>query len=116
MGAIVTNHCENGEMVAAGQRMMKQLGVMGPEGHPQSRPPACEEESTNRVIRIAQQVNVPVYIVHCSCKEAMEAISRAKRAGQRTYGEVFNKISLCVHKWFSSCTFAGPLWAPDDQR
>lgn len=86
-GAIVTNHCENGEMVTAGQRMMKQMGVTGPEGHPQSRPPAIEEEATNRVARIAQQVNVPCYIVHCSCKEAMEAIARAKLKGQKIFGE-----------------------------
>ena len=31
---------------------------------------------------------MPLYIVHVSCKEALEAISRARSEGQRVYGEV----------------------------
>jgi len=87
LGAIVTNHCENGEMVTAGQRAMKENGIFGPEGHPQSRPVICEEEATNRVARIAETVGVPVYVVHCSCKESSDVIARAKSRGQRIYGE-----------------------------
>jgi dihydropyrimidinase len=62
--------------------------VTGPEGHPLSRPPAVEGEAANRAIRIAEVVGVPVYIVHNSCRQSLEAITRARGEGQRVYGEV----------------------------
>src|SRR5690606_17195639 len=33
-------------------------------------------------------MNVPIYIVHVSCKESLEAITRARNNGNRVYGEV----------------------------
>ena len=36
---------------------------------------------------IAHAVGVPVYIVHTSCKQAHDAIRRAREGGQRVYGE-----------------------------
>ena len=33
-------------------------------------------------------INTPLYIVHNSCKESLEAITRARLEGQRVYGEV----------------------------
>ena len=67
--------------------MLKQ-GITGPEGHPLSRPPEVEGEAANRAIRIADVLGVPIYIVHVSCGEALEAITRARARGQRVYGEV----------------------------
>ncbi|MFX8000768.1 dihydropyrimidinase, partial [Acinetobacter baumannii] len=63
-------------------------GITGPEGHPLSRPPEVEGEAANRAIRIAQVLNVPIYVVHNSCIEAVEAITRARGEGQRVFGEV----------------------------
>lgn len=47
-----------------------------------------EGEAANRAIRIAQVLGVPVYIVHVSAKDALEAIGRACGEGQRVFGEV----------------------------
>ena len=63
-------------------------GITGPEGHPLSRPPEVEGEAANRAIRVAQVLGAPLYIVHNSCKESVEAIIRARLEGQRVYGEV----------------------------
>ncbi|HXH04466.1 MAG TPA: dihydropyrimidinase [Candidatus Competibacteraceae bacterium] len=87
LGAIPTVHAENGELVYLLQRELLKLGITGPEGHPLSRPPIVEGEAANRAIQIAQVLNVPIYIVHVSCREALEAITRARNAGQRVYGE-----------------------------
>ncbi len=62
-------------------------GITGPEGHAYSRPPEVEGEATNRAIMIADMAGVPLYIVHTSCREAHEAIARARAAGKRVYGE-----------------------------
>lgn len=88
LGAIPTVHAENGELVFQLQRKLLDMGITGPEGHPQSRPPEVEGEAANRAIRIAQVLNVPVYLVHVSTKEALEAITRARNEGQRVFGEV----------------------------
>lgn len=88
LGAIVTVHAENGELVFRLQKDVFEKGVTGPEGHPLSRPPEVEGEAANRAIRIAEVLKVPLYVVHNSCKQSLEAITRARNEGQRVFGEV----------------------------
>ena len=78
LGALCTVHCEDGHLVWMMQQELLKAGVTGPEGHPQSRPPEVEGEATNRAIRIAQLLKAPIYIVHVTCREALEAITRAQ--------------------------------------
>ncbi|MCH8100851.1 MAG: dihydropyrimidinase [Proteobacteria bacterium] len=88
LGAIVTVHAENGDLVFRLQQETFDKGVAGPEGHPLSRPPEVEGEAANRAIRIAEVLKVPLYIVHNSCRQSLEAITRARNEGQRVFGEV----------------------------
>ncbi len=88
LGAVPTVHAENGELVYRLQQEIYDKGITGPEGHPLSRPPEVEGEAANRAIRIAEVLNVPVYIVHVSARQALEAIIRARNEGQRVFGEV----------------------------
>lgn len=88
LGAMPTVHAENGELVYLLQQEVASMGITGPEGHPLSRPPVVEGEAANRAIAIAEVVGVPIYVVHVSCTEAVEAIIRARAHGQRVYGEV----------------------------
>ncbi len=87
LGAMPVVHAENGDVVALMQEALIARGVTGPEGHAYSRPPEVEGEATNRAIMIADMTGTPVYIVHTSCREAHEAIARARAAGKRVYGE-----------------------------
>ena len=87
LGAVPTVHAENGELVFRLQNDLYKRGITGPEGHPLSRPPEVEGEAANRAIRIAEVIGVPVYIVHVSARQALEAISRARSEGQRVFGE-----------------------------
>jgi dihydropyrimidinase len=79
LGAMPTVHAENGELVFLLQAEMKARGILGPEGHPASRPPAVEAEAVQRAIAIADVLNVPIYVVHVSCAESAAAIARAPR-------------------------------------
>jgi dihydropyrimidinase len=87
LGALPTVHAENGELVFQLQQKLLAVGITGPEGHVLSRPPEVEGEAANRAITIAGVLGVPVYIVHVSCRQALEAITRARLQGQRVYGE-----------------------------
>ena len=88
LGALCTVHAENGELVWRLQKEIYERGFHGPEGHPLSRPPEVEGEAANRAIRIAEVLGVPLYLVHTSCIDALEAITRARLEGQRVFGEV----------------------------
>ena len=87
LGAIPTVHAENGELVFQLQQDLLRKGMTGPGAHPLSRPPEVEAEAANRAIAIANVLGTPVYIVHVSCAESLEAIARARARGQRVYGE-----------------------------
>ncbi|HSD69027.1 MAG TPA: dihydropyrimidinase [Woeseiaceae bacterium] len=88
LGAIVTVHAENGELVYRLQQKIFDMGITGPEGHPLSRPPEVEGEAANRAMRIAEVLGVPIYLVHVSSRQSLEAITRARNEGQRVFGEV----------------------------
>ena len=87
LGAMPIIHAENGDVVLQLQAEIMAKGITGPEGHALSRPPVVEGEAANRAIMIADMAGCPVYIVHTSCREAHEAIARARARGQRVYGE-----------------------------
>jgi len=87
LGALPLVHAENGDAVYLLQQQLLNDGITGPEGHALSRPPEVEGEAANRAIMIAATVGVPLYIVHTSCKQAHDAIKRARENGQRVYGE-----------------------------
>ena len=88
LGGMVTVHAENGEMVAQLQEKIFNMGITGPEGHPLSRPPEVEGEAASRAISIANVYGVPLYVVHVSTKQSLEAITRARNSGQKVFGEV----------------------------
>jgi len=95
LGALCTVHAENGELVNTLQQITFESGVTGPEGHPLSRPPLVEGEAANRAIQVAAALGVPLYVVHNSCIESLEAVTRARLNGQRVFGEVLSQ-HLCV--------------------
>lgn len=88
LGALPTVHAENGELVFELQRRLLAAGITGPRAHPLSRPPAVEGEAAQRAIRIAEVLGTPIYLVHVSASQALQAIARARDEGQRVFGEV----------------------------
>jgi dihydropyrimidinase len=105
LGALCTCHAENGELVVRLQQEIFDRGITGPEGHPLSRPPAVEGEAAHRAIRIAEVLGVPLYLVHNSCIDSLEAITAARMRGQRVFGEV-----LSQHLVIDDSVYRDPDW------
>ena len=105
LGALPTVHAENGELVFQLQKKLVAAGITGPEGHPMSRPPAVEAEAAERAIRIAEVLGTPLYIVHVSCADSVNAIIRARSKGQRVYGE-----ALAGHLTIDESVYRHPDW------
>src|SRR3546814_7954551 len=79
--------------------------LLGPEGHPLSRPPEVEGEAADRAIRIAQVLDVPLYLVHTSCEDSLKAVTRARLEGQRVFAE-----ALAGHLLIDDSVYRNPDW------
>ena len=105
IGAIPEVHAENGDVVEYMQKKLLAEGVTAPVGHPMSRPPVVEGEATNRAIMLAKMADCPVYIVHMSCRESVEAVRRAQANGQRVFGETVPGYLIVDDSVYSSPDF-----------
>ncbi|MCW2928014.1 MAG: dihydropyrimidinase, partial [Thermoleophilia bacterium] len=86
-GGLVMIHAENGHVIDTLVKRAEAAGDTRPGFHYRTRPSTLEGESTERAIALAKVADSPVYIVHVTCEEAVEAIARARRDGQKVWGE-----------------------------
>lgn len=110
LGAVVTVHAENGDAVAMLQKELVAAGKLGPEYHPVSRPSSVEGEATNRALMMAKLHGATAYIVHMTCRESVEALVRAKLAGQRCFGETCPQYWLLDDTVFVKPDFGGSAY------
>ncbi len=110
LNALVTAHCENGEMVVALQNKLYGEGKVAPMYHAQSRPAPLEGEATGRAIMLARMTGVPLYIVHVTAKEAVEEIERARARGQVVFGETCPQYLLLDDKVYEKPNFEGAAY------
>lgn len=84
LGGVTAFHCENHAVVEAYRRMYRDRGDTSPIYHAKSRPNLAEAEAVSRVLYLARMAgDAPVYIVHLSCKESLDAVADARRRGQK---------------------------------
>ena len=110
IGAVVTVHAENGDVVWNLQKELVAKGLTGPEYHPVSRPSAVEGEATERALTMARLHDAAAYIVHMTCRESVRALERAKIHGQRCYGETCPQYLLLDDKVFDAPDFGGSAY------
>ena len=84
---LLTVHCENEWMIDSKIRRLAQEKKLAPSDHAASRPSYVEGEAVSAVIRAAYDAGTPVYIVHVSTMEALEAIDEADGLGIDVYSE-----------------------------
>lgn len=87
VGGITGVHCENSGMIAALQAQAKAKGRMEVSSHGATRPPQAEAEAIGRLLRLAQVADVPVIVVHLTCREGYQEIMQARKRGQKVYAE-----------------------------
>ncbi len=86
-GGLIMMHAENGMAIDVIAADTVAAGVTDPIGHGLARYSILEGEATNRVIRLAQAAKVPVYIVHLSAREALNAVRMARDEGLPAFAE-----------------------------
>ena len=83
LGVIVTAHCENETLVSERCKELLSAGKTDPGQHHESRPPAVEAEGVHHLMTFAELTGAATYIVHLSCKEALDQAIAARQRGVR---------------------------------
>ncbi|MEP7377967.1 MAG: dihydropyrimidinase [Chloroflexota bacterium] len=86
-GGLIMMHAENGMAIDVVAAQLAESGKTDPYWHGVARYPVFEGEATNRVIRLAEAANVPVYIVHLSARDALDQVRAARDRGSMAFAE-----------------------------
>ena len=105
--ALVLVHAENGDVIDVTINRLLAEGKTGPKYHAVSRPPEVEAEATARAIRLAEVAGVPLYIVHISAAEALEAVQTARARGLPVYGETCTHYLVLTEREYDRPGFEG---------
>lgn len=95
-GGMINLHAENGEVIQVLIEEALEQGNTSPKYHALTRPRLMEAEATHRAIRLAELAEMPVYMVHLSAKEALDAVVEARDRGIPAFAET------CPHYLFLS--------------
>ncbi len=107
LGVVVTAHCENETLVAELQAKLLAAGRTGTDAHHDSRPPPVEAEGVHHLCSFAAMTDATVYIVHTSCREALEAAIAARERGVRVSVETLIQYLLLDKTWAERPRFEG---------
>jgi dihydropyrimidinase len=106
-GALVLVHAENGDAIDVLVKQALAAGNTEPRFHALTRPPELEGEATNRAIQLARIAGCPLYVVHVTCKEAVEPIQRARDKGWDVWGETCTQYFLIDQTFLERPDFEG---------
>jgi dihydropyrimidinase len=86
-GALIMLHAENGGPIDVLIQRYLAEGRTDPVNHGLTRPASMEGEATHRAIALAELAGVPVYIVHLSSADALNAVREARDNGVAALAE-----------------------------
>lgn len=86
-GGIVMVHAEDGALIEHLSARLLAMGRNGVEYLNDARPTAAEALAVARITEYGRHAGCPVYVVHLSCADALNAVRRARSAGAEVYVE-----------------------------
>ena len=120
--AVAAVHAENPAVCEARTRALREANVTDPGAYADARPDYAEAMATDDALRLADDSGVKYYGVHVSCRDAVEAIRRARRHGDGDGSRI--RAETCTHylaldrsahaEQGPLAKMAPPLRTPDD--
>jgi dihydropyrimidinase len=104
-GGMLQVHCEEPAIIDPLVADALRHGRTACRFHALTRPSRAEGAATRKAIEMAGRADAPLYIVHLSCDEALEAVADAKARGEPVRAET------CPHY----LTFTDALYADPDE-
>ena len=86
-GGMICVHAENGGVIDVLVKQALAQGHTEPKYHALTRPMSAEAEATRRAIFLAELAGVPIYIVHLSAGDALDAVAQARDRGLPVFAE-----------------------------
>lgn len=118
--SLAMTHAENGLVTDYLEKRLTDAGKTHPTMLGASRPPEMEEEATFRAACLARVANADLYVVHVTCRGAMEAIRLVRERGWRVMGETCPQYLTLNEQAMADqgalAKVAPPLRSPDDQE
>ncbi|GAP58755.1 allantoinase [Arthrobacter sp. Hiyo1] len=87
-GAMLAVHAEDDDIVMYAYKQLQREGRIGLENMHHAHNNLSEKLSFQRVITLAEHVGAPIYLMHVSAREGVDAIREARGRGQAVYGEI----------------------------
>lgn len=122
-GALLTVHCEHGDLVDSLIAANRAAGNTAPHYHCLSRPALAEGEASGRIIDLGHAMGQGVYIVHLTCEEALHRVRDATYRNQRVHVETcIQYLTLDESRYFqpgfegAKYVMSPPLRKPKDQE
>ena len=95
-GAIAMVHCEDDCIIEHCVHKLYREGRQQAHNIREARPNLCEEAAVSRMLLLSKRTGSPLYIVHVSSAEAVEAITEARGRSAPVYGEsLHNYLAFC---------------------
>ena len=104
-GGMLQLHCEEAGIIDPLVEAALARGDVACRHHALTRPARAEGVATRKAIEMARRADAPLYIVHLSCEEALDAVAEAKDRGEPVHAET------CPHYLI----FTDDLYADDDE-
>jgi len=106
-GGLVMLHAENGPAIDVLIEQALARGETAPRYHALTRPARLEGEATSRVLALAEVAGAPLYVVHLTCREALEPVREARFRGQRVWAETCPQYLLLSQRDIEAPGFEG---------
>lgn len=111
-------HAENPSVCEMRTRQLREADASDPGAYADARPDYAEAMATDDALRMAAASDVKYYGVHVSCRDAVEAIARARDDGSRIRAETcahYLALDRSAHAEQGPLSkMAPPLRTPDD--
>lgn len=109
-GILTLVHCENGDVIDILIRQALAAGRIAPHYHPLTRPPQLEGEATGRAIAMAEILGAPLYVVHVTCRPALDRIRAARDQGSPVWAETCVQYLFFTADDLDRPDFEGAKW------
>jgi len=109
-GGLICMHAENGVVIDAMVKRALAEGKTAPKYHALTRPTKAEAEGVHRAIALADMAHSPVYIVHLSCSDSLEEVTRARDKGIPAFAETCPQYLFLDYSVYEKPGFEGAKW------
>jgi len=109
-GGLICMHAENGVVIDVIVKQALAAGQKAPKYHALTRPTKAEAEGVHRAIALADMAHSPVYIVHLSCSDSLDEVTRARDMGIPAYAETCPQYLFLDYSVYEKPGFEGAKW------